>query len=810
MRNCLLWAGLAAMLRLVAAEAAPVTLVSRGAPAAAIVIPAAPTPTEAFAAEELQRYVLAATGAILPLQDDDLPATGPFISLGRTEPAKALKYAADHSYPDPYVIRADADGLFILGRSDRGTIYGTYDFLRRYVGCRWIMPGPLGEIVPRVADVRVEVGDIEEEPAFRFRIAAGFRDEAYLDWAIKNRLQIWDHRPERWADPQMAKRGGFVKGTMHHAFDTIVPEEEYFAAHPEYFGLIGDKRVAGRGSQLCVSNPEVVKIVTQAALRYFDEHPQASFFSLCPNDNQNWCQCAECKAYDTETMERWGRQYPVVSDRYFAFVNKVAEAVARSHPGKLLYTFAYQNYTWPPRKHMPRDNVIVSLCHMVPACYSHPLTRVDCPQNVQFNSLVSGWAEAHQNMWYYAYTCKSMWEQMPWPIARRLAQDIRRLDQAGFQGFYSQGSQRLWGQLGINFRLMAPLLWDPQTDPEAVLQEYFALAFGPAAEPMRAFYAALEEGFSAPEVHVHHEADLWGPQVLTAEVRQRCCTALEQATQLAAGNETVGQRIEPVAAAYDYARLRVETLTQEKTWLEAGDAQALRQAVDGYQKIMDLGKRNPGGEALSIGSLRRYVAPRYERLSLPYDALSAPPEQRQYSWATAEAVSTSFEPGADGSIRGWPVSPEQEDCGVTIVRDQARTGEASLRLWSQVQDEDSPRMPALQHDWVIVSALSERVAVEPGQAVVASAWVLVPDDAEKTARGITLGLVGYSPEGDAAASWRPGAIETRQPTATGGWRRIMVARIVPQGVTSVGLRLAFSGLGEGYVDDLRFMCGTTR
>ena len=66
--------------------------------------------------------------------------------------------------------------MCILGRGDRGTIYGAYDFLRRFVGCRWISPGERGEVVPERADLAMPEVAIEETPAFRFRIAAGFRD----------------------------------------------------------------------------------------------------------------------------------------------------------------------------------------------------------------------------------------------------------------------------------------------------------------------------------------------------------------------------------------------------------------------------------------------------------------------------------------------------------------------------------------------------------------------------------------------------------------------------------------------------------
>ena len=595
---------------------------------------------------------------------------------------------------------------------------------------------------------------------------------------------------------------------MHHAFESLVPEDEHFARHPEYFGVLGGRRVAGTGSQLCLSNAEVVRIVSERAVRYFDEHPEATFFSLCPNDNQNWCECDECRALDTETMERWGKTFPVVSDRYFAFVNQVADALAERHPQKLLYTFAYQNYTWPPKKHLPRENVIVSLCHMVPACYSHELTDRTCPKNTEFDALLSDWAATDASMWYYAYTCKSMWEQMPWPIARRLAADIQRLHEAGFQGFYSQGSQGIWGQLGVNFHLMAQMLWEPETDVDAALDEYLELAFGPAAEPMERFYEALEAGFSAEGVHVHHEADIWGPQVMTAAVRSRCDEALAEAVKLAGGDADVLARIAPVAGAYRYACLRVDALAGEQRWEADGDEAGLKAAARAYRDIAALAGENPGGQSITMGSVRRYVTPRYDRLALPYDALFAPPEEREYEWTPLIPTST-FEAG-DPDDAAWALAQAQEDCGAEPTSEAAHQGDASLRLWSTVESEQSPRWTALQHGWIIVSSMSKRFPVETGDAIVATAWVRVPADIEETTRGVTLGVVGYDADGKSPRGWTPGSIETGRLAATDGWRRIAVARTIDNAaVTEVALRLALGGVGEGYIDEVALLRGLT-
>ena len=234
-----------------------ITIVQNGSPKASIVIPGAASPTERFAAQEIQRYVEAMSGAgLATVTDDDIPG-GALISIGRTRLA-ATRVESKMPSDDPYLIKTVGQTLILLGKGDRGTIYSAYHFLERYLGCRWVFPGELGDAIPLRRDI--QIGEIDEfcEPAFRFRIAAGFNNTDCIDWAIKQRMQVYSPDPKAWEREEVIKRGGYVKGTMHHAFHRLFPSDQYFSGTPEYYGLIGGKRVAelNRG-QLCVSEDRV-------------------------------------------------------------------------------------------------------------------------------------------------------------------------------------------------------------------------------------------------------------------------------------------------------------------------------------------------------------------------------------------------------------------------------------------------------------------------------------------------------------------------------------------------------------------------
>ena len=73
-----------------------------------------------------------------------------------------------------------------------------------------------------------------------------------------------------------------------------------FKDHPEYFAMINGKRRVNRhgsaAAHLCMTNPEVVKIVARNAVRFLKkEKKPAEIISISQNDGgKGFCQCEKC------------------------------------------------------------------------------------------------------------------------------------------------------------------------------------------------------------------------------------------------------------------------------------------------------------------------------------------------------------------------------------------------------------------------------------------------------------------------------------------------------------------------------------
>ncbi len=74
------------------------------------------------------------------------------------------------------------------GCSPLAILYGTNEFLERFVGIRWYMPGPLGEIVPKHARIVLPMTDLEQSPGFAFRWVGEHNDH----WMRRNKQNRCD------------------------------------------------------------------------------------------------------------------------------------------------------------------------------------------------------------------------------------------------------------------------------------------------------------------------------------------------------------------------------------------------------------------------------------------------------------------------------------------------------------------------------------------------------------------------------------------------------------------------------------------
>lgn len=175
----------------------------------------------AAAARVLAEYVRKSTGVELPVyiggdvadHDHDTGDVIP-IRIGiRGEEGGPLEPLLRDLDEDGFVIRTANGEIDIAGPSSWGTMYGVYEFLERYVGVRWLLPGEFGEDVPVYSDLSVPEETVREQPAFLSRDLNDF--PAAADWMRFNRLR-------RRMNP-------------FHNLCNLLPPSRYKDTHPEFY-----------------------------------------------------------------------------------------------------------------------------------------------------------------------------------------------------------------------------------------------------------------------------------------------------------------------------------------------------------------------------------------------------------------------------------------------------------------------------------------------------------------------------------------------------------------------------------------------
>ena len=166
------------------------------------------------------------------------------------------------------------------------------------------------------------------------------------------------------------------------------------------------------------------------------------------------------------------------------------------------------------------------------------------------------------------------------------------------------------------------------------------------------------------------------------------------------------------------------------------------------------------------------------------------------AWGESGLKNGSFE-----SHEGWSGGKLGRDPKdkAALIAGAGRENSQALRLMA-----DAPRIYRGEpRDWVTASAISDKIPAACGEIWEIAAWVRVPKAFEQTSRGVTIALFAYDANGKPISGYGAQALETPQVEATEGWKRMrLIVPLRSDEIVAVAARLAISGVGEAYLDDV--------
>jgi hypothetical protein len=551
-----------------AAESGVLSVFAKGSPSVYLEVSTEPNALPAQCAstlDDLRRCFQAMTG--VPLPDKAQPGLVPI--------RMKLLPAEDRATPklfglQGYEIAVQPDGITLSAPTALGLVNAGMHLLDAW-GCRWIMPGEIGEVIPHRTTLTLPLGTKRHQVSADSRINTGILkgngENEWGAWIRRNRMAT-----QQWM-------------TGQHYYSYAIPPEKYFKEHPEYYALIGGKRVP---TQLCTTNPDVIALMIEKAKAWLKERPEVDSFPMDPNDNFDFCQCDRCVAQDPPGTTAQG--LPLMTDRAIHFANEVARAIRADFPDKVVALYAYSNHTLPPVRVKPESNLAIYLCRFS-YCLLHLTPCSQCSSPGEFFALIKAWKALVPRLYLYEYFPIYWTGNLPCPNYLDFAASVKKTYQMGVMGSHEDSSFTFSNNTFINDYMATRLKGNSDLDPQEVLTDLCDGFFGPARKPMRAYYQAMAEvvKFTHPGRAYMGGAlrkydEMFSPKIVT-----RARAALTEALALVKEGTMERRRVEMVEVGHRYLEAYLEGIAQAKL----GKYEESAAAFDRAEQLID--RLNPKG-----------------------------------------------------------------------------------------------------------------------------------------------------------------------------------------------------------------------
>lgn len=509
---------------------------------------------ERAAADELASLIERMTGArpeVIALNGKSGAAdyTG-FIAIGRLAVELGASVPKSRFGVDGSVVDINADRILLAGETPMAS-YFAMTRLAEMAGCRWYMPGELGEIVPKHSKLTFREGRYEEIPAVWSRYlwlnGGDGGDSGFHLWMLHNRQYG-------------------VRVPSGHSWAGIMPAQKYFKDHPDWYMLRDGKRIP---YMLCTSNEQMTEEFIKNFKNRIKSNPDNIWYSLSQDDGVRFCECSNCRALDTGATDVTMPSVPQITDRLVNFYNRVVTELVKEYPDKYFAFLAYMGSVAPPRREKLRP-------HLMPVIAPYFFSRyhaIGSPRSETMQALqeyIRDWSKCSENLGYYSWAFNLDDLISPYTRETQTRHDIPFL--VGHNtGMVCMETVNVWQNLLPYYYLLAKMNIDPNVDPDAVVDEFYRDFFGPASSDMKAYMDMLDRAYSGQDYEVGGQWVV--PIVFTPEFMKKADQYLSSVERKTAGDKILQRRVEMWRFGYDSARmfLRIMNEINECEFQEASD-----------------------------------------------------------------------------------------------------------------------------------------------------------------------------------------------------------------------------------------------
>ncbi len=470
-------------------------LVSNGESEYKIVLPAEPSSNETFAANELQYFIMEATGAKLEIVNETADIeSDKCLFVGNVDAARDIKPTYEDVKQNGYIIKTVEDDCFLIGYTEYGTRNAIYDFLYYVFDYECYA---IDEVVLTCMDsVKLPAFDVTELPSFDWREVTG--GEAIYNEQLAYRMRF------------NTTEEIFVMGHLVHVSMEIIDPFVYDFTSDKYkdwyseamWNGVYDASEVKYPAQLCYSNDEMREEYTKNLIEMIKDSSAGNML-IGIEDNLSWCTCDKCVA----NKEKYGTDAATM----IQFVNQVQADVdawyAESRPDRQtmrLVFFAYYSTVNPPvtydrttGTYTPVDDSVVvndnSAIMFAPitARYDIPFTANNADDITNPHGQALGWSSVSRDMFAWTYCLYPAQGFLCFDSFEVMQQNYRLLAEHGTEMILDQGNSYQmkdtgWGR--ARTYIMSKLQWDTELDMGELLDDFFANYFDVAGDTMQSLF----------------------------------------------------------------------------------------------------------------------------------------------------------------------------------------------------------------------------------------------------------------------------------------------------------------------------------
>ena len=461
-------------------------IVENSATEYAIALSANASAREETAANFLKEKIKESTGVELAIKKGnvDYSENAKYISIGDTSILSGSQYVMPNDLgASGYVIDAQGMSLIIAGESDLGTLYGVYEFANMALGYEYYAHN----VSTIESKSEITLGDInvKDIPSFESRM-------------ICYNALMYDYlgNGSRSNVDQLRLNYPVIDGSfsgMAHTTEEFISRAKYpVDTYPSYWAKASNPE----SYTLCYSNSEVREILLEGLKTKLAENPEVEeeyLFVLGGSDTDDPCTCNTCKNHKP-------------SYNAIACANYLAEELQNYFDAQgisrrvVISISAYKKTAELPGNITlyGGDDVKVGVVWTpIYLNYGAPITD---SVNSAYKAQLDGWAAlcaANNTLTVYDYCVNWAYSYANFDNFRSLQANLQYYNEKGVSYVFAQGLTWMMGRTPSagfyewrNY-LQSKLMWDVNSDVEALKESFFNVYYDAAADSMLNYYDEL-------------------------------------------------------------------------------------------------------------------------------------------------------------------------------------------------------------------------------------------------------------------------------------------------------------------------------